>query len=56
MLCERSFSTVITSIFIELEGFLHRYEILTRETYPQWRGGDAKQGVLHLLHRYYAIY
>ncbi|XP_056331104.1 myosin IEb [Danio aesculapii] len=28
--------------------FLHRYAILTRETWPQWRG-DEKQGVLHLL-------
>uniref|UniRef100_A0A8C9THF7 Osteoclast-stimulating factor 1 n=1 Tax=Scleropages formosus TaxID=113540 RepID=A0A8C9THF7_SCLFO len=28
--------------------FLHRYAILTKETWPQWRG-DEKQGVLHLL-------
>uniref|UniRef100_A0A672QA52 Osteoclast-stimulating factor 1 n=1 Tax=Sinocyclocheilus grahami TaxID=75366 RepID=A0A672QA52_SINGR len=28
--------------------FLQRYAILTRETWPQWRG-DEKQGVLHLL-------
>ncbi|XP_058863429.1 unconventional myosin-Ie [Acipenser ruthenus] len=28
--------------------FLHRYAILTRETWPEWRG-DEKQGVLHLL-------
>uniref|UniRef100_A0A3Q3B9Y2 Osteoclast-stimulating factor 1 n=2 Tax=Kryptolebias marmoratus TaxID=37003 RepID=A0A3Q3B9Y2_KRYMA len=29
--------------------FLHRYAILTRETWPQWRG-EERQGVLHLLH------
>ncbi|MEQ2303466.1 Unconventional myosin-Ie [Ameca splendens] len=29
--------------------FLHRYAILTRETWPGWRG-DLRQGVLHLLH------
>ncbi|XP_047217761.1 myosin IEb [Girardinichthys multiradiatus] len=29
--------------------FLHRYAILTRETWPGWRG-DQRQGVLHLLH------
>ncbi|XP_063296364.1 unconventional myosin-Ie-like [Pelobates fuscus] len=28
--------------------FLNRYAILTRETYPVWRG-DEKKGVLHLL-------
>uniref|UniRef100_A0A8C1JI68 Osteoclast-stimulating factor 1 n=1 Tax=Cyprinus carpio TaxID=7962 RepID=A0A8C1JI68_CYPCA len=28
--------------------FLQRYAILTRETWPQWKG-DEKQGVLHLL-------
>uniref|UniRef100_A0A8C2CRG0 Osteoclast-stimulating factor 1 n=1 Tax=Cyprinus carpio TaxID=7962 RepID=A0A8C2CRG0_CYPCA len=28
--------------------FLQRYAILTKETWPQWRG-DEKQGVLHLL-------
>ncbi|XP_062848367.1 myosin IEb [Trichomycterus rosablanca] len=28
--------------------FLHRYAILTKETWPRWRG-DEKQGVLHLL-------
>lgn len=28
--------------------FLHRYAILTRETWPAWRG-DEKKGVLHLL-------
>ncbi|XP_036394223.1 myosin IEb [Megalops cyprinoides] len=28
--------------------FLHRYAILTKETWPQWRG-DERQGVLHLL-------
>uniref|UniRef100_F6YFX4 Myosin IE, gene 2 n=1 Tax=Xenopus tropicalis TaxID=8364 RepID=F6YFX4_XENTR len=28
--------------------FLHRYAILTRETWPQWRG-DEKKGVMHLL-------
>ncbi|KAI1886016.1 hypothetical protein AGOR_G00209700 [Albula goreensis] len=28
--------------------FLHRYAILTRETWPQWRG-EERQGVLHLL-------
>ncbi|XP_069041225.1 myosin IEb [Lepisosteus oculatus] len=28
--------------------FLHRYAILTRETWPQWRG-EQRQGVLHLL-------
>ncbi|XP_073702578.1 myosin IEb [Garra rufa] len=28
--------------------FLHRYAILTKETWPQWCG-DEKQGVLHLL-------
>ncbi|KAM9700192.1 unconventional myosin-Ie-like [Menidia menidia] len=28
--------------------FLHRYSILTRETWPRWRG-DERQGVLHLL-------
>lgn len=29
--------------------FLHRYAILTPESWPQWRG-DPRQGVLHLLH------
>ncbi|XP_068131635.1 unconventional myosin-Ie [Hyperolius riggenbachi] len=29
--------------------FLQRYAILTKETWPSWRG-DEKQGVLHLLH------
>ncbi|KAM4601250.1 myosin IEb isoform 1-T1 [Polymixia lowei] len=29
--------------------FLQRYAILTRETWPQWRG-EERQGVLHLLH------
>ncbi|XP_063782260.1 unconventional myosin-Ie isoform X1 [Pseudophryne corroboree] len=29
--------------------FLLRYAILTKETWPSWRG-DEKQGVLHLLH------
>ncbi|KAM5129071.1 unconventional myosin-Ie-like [Mantella aurantiaca] len=29
--------------------FLNRYAILTRETWPEWRG-DEKKGVLHLLH------
>ncbi|XP_053573509.1 unconventional myosin-Ie [Bombina bombina] len=29
--------------------FLQRYAILTKETWPLWRG-DEKQGVLHLLH------
>ncbi|KAM3927563.1 unconventional myosin-Ie [Leptodactylus fuscus] len=29
--------------------FLQRYAILTKETWPTWRG-DEKQGVLHLLH------
>ncbi|XP_027868004.1 myosin IEb isoform X2 [Xiphophorus couchianus] len=28
--------------------FLHRYAILTRETWPKWRG-EQRQGVLHLL-------
>ncbi|XP_023186068.1 unconventional myosin-Ie-like isoform X2 [Xiphophorus maculatus] len=28
--------------------FLHRYAILTRETWPEWRG-EQRQGVLHLL-------
>uniref|UniRef100_UPI003AADA64A myosin IEb n=1 Tax=Centroberyx gerrardi TaxID=166262 RepID=UPI003AADA64A len=28
--------------------FLHRYAILTRETWPRW-GGEERQGVLHLL-------
>lgn len=28
--------------------FLHRYAILTAESWPQWRG-DPRQGVLHLL-------
>ncbi|XP_027005416.1 myosin IEb [Tachysurus fulvidraco] len=28
--------------------FLQRYAILTKETWPQWRG-DEKQGVMHLL-------
>ncbi|KAM6910759.1 myosin IEb isoform 2-T2 [Xenentodon cancila] len=28
--------------------FLHRYAILTRETWPHWRG-EERQGVLHLL-------
>ncbi|XP_037532423.1 unconventional myosin-Ie [Nematolebias whitei] len=28
--------------------FLHRYAILTKETWPQWRG-EERQGVLHLL-------
>ncbi|XP_075464142.1 unconventional myosin-Ie-like isoform X1 [Ascaphus truei] len=28
--------------------FLHRFAILTRETWPEWKG-DEKQGVLHLL-------
>ncbi|KAM9309228.1 LOW QUALITY PROTEIN: myosin IEb [Pholidichthys leucotaenia] len=28
--------------------FLHRYAILTKETWPQWRG-DERKGVLHLL-------
>ncbi|XP_061573807.1 myosin IEb isoform X2 [Cololabis saira] len=28
--------------------FLHRYAILTRETWPTWKG-DERQGVLHLL-------
>ncbi|KAM4579754.1 myosin IEb [Odontesthes bonariensis] len=28
--------------------FLHRYAILTRETWPRWRG-EERQGVLHLL-------
>ncbi|GCB69136.1 unconventional myosin-Ie isoform X1 [Scyliorhinus torazame] len=28
--------------------FLHRYAILTKETWPSWRG-DVKQGVVHLL-------
>ncbi|XP_041843648.1 myosin IEb [Melanotaenia boesemani] len=29
--------------------FLHRYAILTRETWPRWKG-EERQGVLHLLH------
>ncbi|OCT89536.1 unconventional myosin-Ie [Xenopus laevis] len=29
--------------------FLQRYAILTKETWPSWRG-DEKKGVLHLLH------
>ncbi|XP_067366559.1 myosin IEb isoform X2 [Channa argus] len=29
--------------------FLQRYAILTKETWPQWRG-EERQGVLHLLH------
>ncbi|XP_006805660.1 myosin IEb [Neolamprologus brichardi] len=29
--------------------FLQRYAILTKESWPQWRG-DERQGVLHLLH------
>ncbi|KAM5171054.1 unconventional myosin-Ie isoform 2-T2 [Mantella aurantiaca] len=29
--------------------FLQRYAILTKETWPMWRG-DEKKGVLHLLH------
>ncbi|KAM4735379.1 myosin IEb [Anableps anableps] len=29
--------------------FLHRYAILTRETWPEWRG-EQRKGVLHLLH------
>ncbi|XP_015258865.1 PREDICTED: unconventional myosin-Ie-like [Cyprinodon variegatus] len=29
--------------------FLHRYAILTKETWPEWRG-EQRQGVLHLLH------
>lgn len=29
--------------------FLYRYAILTKETWPAWRG-DEKKGVLHLLH------
>uniref|UniRef100_A0A3Q2PGV1 Myosin IEb n=1 Tax=Fundulus heteroclitus TaxID=8078 RepID=A0A3Q2PGV1_FUNHE len=28
--------------------FLHRYAILTRETWPEWKG-DQRQGVMHLL-------
>ncbi|XP_039662829.1 LOW QUALITY PROTEIN: myosin IEb [Perca fluviatilis] len=28
--------------------FLHRYAILTKETWPRWRG-DERQGVMHLL-------
>ncbi|XP_054981018.1 unconventional myosin-If [Sorex araneus] len=29
--------------------FLQRYAILTPETWPNWRGGDERQGVQHLL-------
>lgn len=28
--------------------FLHRYAVLTKETFPRWRG-DPKEGILHIL-------
>lgn len=31
------------------EKFLHRYALLTRETWPVWQGGDVRQGVTHIL-------
>ncbi|TRY86386.1 hypothetical protein DNTS_012150, partial [Danionella cerebrum] len=45
--CERN-RDVLFSDIIELMQSSELYAILTRETWPQWRG-DERQGVLHLL-------